>query len=835
MTAAADHRQMPIRRATGLLPGLLCLFLCLSAACDRTDTETATAPDAPDGLSRDEYGTPRIVADNVSDLFHGYGYAVGQDRLFQMEMLKRTVQGRVAEVLGEDFAALDLMIRTGFDPDDIQAQLNALPSADKEILEGYAAGLNAWIAAVNDDPQRLLPAEFIHYGFQPQSWSAYDVVMVFVGSMAHRYADFNEEIANLEFLHDLTRRHGPEQAWQMFDATMPLYATADPVTVPTDQSQRRRGPEHHRPPPYIAQMTVPGSPPRPVVSDNRGRYRNPAAYRHTDPMRRSVARAGTSSITDYNAASNLWMLSGDKLQGADSTLFNGPQFGWSLPSYVYGIELQGAGYAVRGNTLLAYPAHLFGHNQHIGWGSTAGMSDLVDIYFHRLNPDNPEQYHYKGRYVDFEKRRIRFAIKGQADKTAWVYRSHYGPVISRDVEKSIAYSKKRSWEGHEVENLVAWIRLGQARNFSDFRAQIKRISVNINFYYMDRAGNIGYIHAGKYPRRHPEHDPRLPVPGDGRYDWQGYLDFDDNPQTYNPPRGYLYNWNNRPERNWPGSDLWWANWSPGHRATILDQALSARRRFTPEQVWQLNRMASHRDINADFFIPELMKTSADATREGLDAIALLADWDKLWLDADADGYFDHPANLIMEHWLRLLLKTVYSDDIGPDFMFRFAATGYPTHAPKASISMQPGCKILVRHLLGAEPLAYDFFNGRQPLQVLLETFEQTIVSLRQEHGTDMQHWRIAAAPLEFLPYNFRGVPQALPDAAPQLPVVMNRGSENNQFTAVNGRINAIDVIPPAQSGFIAPGSGPDDYPLDQMELYLNYQAKPVGTAPAEAR
>lgn len=777
-------------------------------------------------LQRDQYGTPQISADDVFGLFYGYGYAVAQDRLFQMEMLKRTVYGRVSAILGADFVSLDRKIQNGFDPADIKRQMTQLSHEEKQILAGYAAGINAWLAEIERTPEKLLPAEFLHFDFQPSTWSAEDVAMVFVGSMAHRYADFNEELANLSFLQNLIAQHGLQDAWRLFDATMPIYDDDDPVTVPDSESSRQRGPEHHQSPPYIKELILPESLPRRSVLDKQGRYYSDHKN-YENYMRDEFARSGTPGVAGFSAASNLWALNGDKLRGADSVLFNGPQFGWSLPSYVYGVGLQGAGFTVNGNTLLAYPAHLFGHNADIGWGSTAGFGDLVDIYFHRLNPDNPDQYWYQGKYVDFEKRQLRIAVKGDSDVVEWSYRSRYGPVISRDLEKGVAFSKHRSWEGHEVENLMAWVQLGKAKNFAEFRAQIKRINLNINFYYMDSSGNIGYIHAGKYPRRHPQHDHRLPVPGDGRYDWQGYVDFADNPQVYNPQRGYLYNWNNRPERNWPSSDLWWVNWRRGHRATMLDKALAEQASFTPKQVWQLNRLAAHHDVNADSLLPALRKVAAKASPENRDAIALLADWDRLWLDSDADGYFDHAANLIMEHWLSSFLQRVFADDVGADFMFRFAATGYPMHKQVASISMQPGTKILVNQLQGPQQNSYDFFNGQTADELVLETFQQTIASLIDAQGTNMADWRIATKPLTFVPYNFRGVPQALPDAAPELPVIMNRGSENNQFTAVNGKISAVDVIPPAQSGFIAPGQNSSDYPLDQMQLYLNYDSKPT--------
>lgn len=811
---------------------LITLLVSLLSAC----TSSIPSPKRVVTIERDQYGTPHIYADDAYGLFYGYGYAVGQDRLFQMEMLKRTVLGRVSEVLGSKYIPLDIKTLSSYSQADINSQIARLNVEERRILEGYAAGLNAWLLEVNQAPEKLMPAEFSHFDFKPTPWSVYDVVMAFVGSMTHRYADFNEEIANLALLTSLSKQYGIEKAWHIFDASMPLYDDQSPTTVPDSESSRTRGPEHQQPPPYIQEVIgSQASLRREVFYADGSYYQAQDTLSHKNYQRAEFARSGTPGPAGFSSASNLWLLNGSKLKGASNTLVNGPQFGWSLPSYVYGINLNGGGFNVSGNTLLAYPAHLFGHNRAIGWGSTAGFGDLVDIYYLRLNPKNPEQYWYKGRYISMEKYPVSIPIKDAQTQTHWVYRSRYGPVINLDKTKGIAFSKHRSWEGSEVENLLAWIALGKAQNYHQFKQQIGRLSANINFYYMDKRGNIGYIHAGKYPKRHPQHDNRLPVPGDGRYDWLGFLSFDENPQVYNPSQHYLYNWNNRPERNWPSSDLWWANWSRGHRAKVLDTALSAGGVFTKKQAWELNQMASHRDLNADFLIPELIKAAAHTSnKEVRQAIQLLTEWDRFWLDKDLDGRFDHPANLIMHHWLKRLLEQVFKDDIGDDFWFRFAATGYPITDQIAAISMQPGTKILVRQLSDPAPV-WDFFNGEAPHKVLLDSFEHTLATLRKTEGSSMDNWRIATHPLKFVPYNFRGVPQALPDAAISLPLIMNRGSENNQFTTIDGEIRGVDVIPPAQSGFIARGQTGSDYPVDQLEMYQNFQFKPIGSHSGEGR
>ena len=158
---------------------LLILTLGLAACATGPAPTAETEVEADVRIVRDSYGVPHIYADSVFALFYGYGYAVAQDRLFQMEMLKRTTTGRVAEVLGAEYVELDRQIRTGFDPASIERQLAKLERADADIFEGYAAGMNAWLDEVAADPEQHLPAEYVSFDFAPSRWTAYDVVMSF--------------------------------------------------------------------------------------------------------------------------------------------------------------------------------------------------------------------------------------------------------------------------------------------------------------------------------------------------------------------------------------------------------------------------------------------------------------------------------------------------------------------------------------------------------------------------------------------------------------------------------------------------------------------------------
>jgi penicillin amidase len=348
-------------------------------------------------------------------------------------------------------------------------------------------------------------------------------------------------------------------------------------------------------------------------------------------------------------------------------------------------------------------------------------------------------------------------------------------------------------------------------------------------YTMDRAGNIGYVHAGRYPQRVPGHDPRLPVPGDGRYDWIGLRPYSDNPAVRNPEQGYIANWNNRPRADWISTDLWTYTWSRADRARILFDAIEARRGAGVADVKSVNKEISFADVSAPFLLPYLFDAFEDKVPGGVvaDAVALMQSWTRQWL-VDEHGNYG-PANALMEGWVRRLLEAVLKDDVGEDQFHLYAATNYPYKPLGPSIPNPPGVKVVQRNLdcLASECQPdHDFFNGKDPGELIRQTFEAAVVSLAEAQGGDSSAWVIKAYPMQWKPYNFRGVPQASESRVAELPGYHNRGSENNLFVATGEGIEARDVIPPGQSGFVG-ASGGSPHLQDQLPLYAKFGYKAV--------
>lgn len=789
----------------------------------------ATSADAPRSeltsgrirIVRDTFGVPHVYASTVSDLFTGYGYVVAQDRLLQLEMAKRATQGTVAEVLGAAYADYDVSIRKNFTPASIRRQVESLPAADRAVLEGYAAGLNAWIATCTG-PQRSthLPKEFTTFGFDPSRWTGYDVAMVFVGTMANRYSDANAELDNLALLSGLTAQHGEHAGRALFDQLKWLVDTRAATTITTSVASGR------------GRAAAAGATADSTSRATTVRPLSPAARAVVTAARTSPAPGLAAATVQAVGFSNAWVVGRTRAASAKSMLLNGPQFSWFAPAYTYSIGLHGAGFDLVGNTPFAYPVVLFGHNTSIGWGATAGNGDTVDLFQERLHPTDDHLYRHDGAWRRMERRVESVAVKGEAPRQVEVWRTVHGLVTRFDPAQRTAYAKARTWEGRELDSLFGWLHSTRATDHTAWRAQASRMAITINWYYNDRRGNIGYIHTGRYPDRAPGVDRRLPTPGDGSKDWRGLLPFATNPQVYNPASGYIVNWNNAPAPGYVDSDF--VTFGVLDRVKILhDQfARHADRhgKVDAATLWGFVRDSATTDVNADL-IPYAVRAAAGAPADSpaRRLAAVLRTWDRHERDADGDGRYDHPANAVMRAWLPILLERVVADDVPAAQRARFTGTRYyaggATPDP-ASINTSDGTRVVFNALLGKDagvPQRYDVFNGRRRDDVLRETLTEAAGKLVSAYGPDVANWRAPAPPQTFATSNFLGVPQALPVAKRTTQPYTNRGSENNLIVFDRaGHVAGWEVVAPGQSGFVAPDGSTTRHYDDQLAMFAEF-------------
>nr|WP_228277603.1 penicillin acylase family protein [Acinetobacter dispersus] len=785
--------------------GILGLSCALLIGCNSSSSVETFPISKQITIQRDSFGTPHVYANDTYGLFYGYGYAVATDRLFQMEMSKRTGQGTVAEVLGPDYLQYDIATHSRFDPENIRQQIARLSPEDRAIFEGYAAGFNKRIKEVLANPA-LMPKEFVDYGFKPSSWETEDIAMVWVGLILNRFFSASLEVSNLDLLTQLQKEKGQEQGLKLYQQLRWLDDPKAPTIIQSEQAAQLSARQH-----AISKKILPIS--------------NQAAEKYLAQARIAM---GKSVVDGVPTASNAWVVKGDKTIEGQTVLYNGPQQGWYTPAITYAIGLHGAGYDLTGITPVGLPAILFGTNGKIAWGSTVGSLDTNDVYQLTLNPSNSKEYLYKGAYIPFEHKQVKIKVKNQADHILDIYKSKQGFVSTWDEKNHTAYAQKRSWEGVEIETLLGWANAAKATNWDEFLAQAKRVAASITWFYADTKNNIGVAALGRLPIRPENQHIQLPALGDGSMEWQGFYDFSHNPKQYNPEKGYISSWNNKAYAGLRSDS---SNFSYVDRVNELIEPLESKPKLSQQEIWDINKIGAWSDLNARYFIPYMIKAaqSDKASAQAKKVAPLLAEWDlKLRPDREGKNY-QGAAPAIMRAWLNQMIILVLKPNLSENIYQRYTDTLYPVNNDPRSAQPASASKLIWNALQGKQasiPQQVDFLKGQTADEVVLKALENALTELsKQYQSTNPNDWKISVATMGFSSKNSVGIPWADASHEQQLSTYGNTGSATFRVVLNPNQISMCSILAPGQSGFINQNGKTDAHFADQLPLFESYKCK----------
>ena len=761
-------------------------------------------------IKRDGYGVPSIYAEDTYSLFYGYGYALAEDRLFQMESTKRSSQGRAAEVFGAEYLQKDRDVLTNYDPQALRPQLAAVTGEHRLALDGMLAGINARIRDVLADPQHLLSKQFNDFGFKPEPWTDLDIAMSWVGQLLFRFSDYTSQISNSTLLADLTAQHGAADAQRIFSTLRWRDDPTAPLTVQVEDQQSGRG-------------GVPGRPFRPAQTTGL-RPISPAAG--MEEARQSISLWGGTGPDKAPHSSNTWLVNRDKLSDADAVLVSGPQVGDQVPSMIWAASLHGAGLDVTGLTYPGLPYFHFGTNGTIAWGRTALAGSILDIFQEQLDPADPHRYRFKGKWLPMTKRTVTIAVRGGRSETLGLYSTVHGPVIAFDEKNGAAYAKRRAWAGREVETIFAYFDEMKAKSFPEWSAAIARKANNQNQYYADREGNIAYIQAGRYPIRAKDFEIQLPTPGTGEREWTGFQPAADNARVFNPRQGYIANWNNRPSRDVLNTDM--LLWSRLNHVDAITRQLDAKPRMTVSEVWDVNRDASYAAEQQPYFVPLIRAAVAgEPAGSRVRAVAdAITGWDGQERDPTQSGRYASPGVAAYYKWMEIALLRFFERDLPAKYLDGCGSEDASLNCPW----FQPlGGQVLYFALAkdrgSTMTPPYDFLHGGSVDAFIRSTLAEADTALTAKYGPDPAGWLLETRPKTWKTTSPMDVPWSSPDEKIAIRPTQKRGTMNAMYVFRGGKVAMCDTVPPGQSGFVAPDGTPDPHYRDQLQIYTGFACK----------
>jgi penicillin G amidase len=521
---------------------------------------TTETPMAGVSITRDSYGVPAVTGETEYDAWWGVGYAVAQDRLFELELFRRATSGRLAEILGSSYLDDDLIARRDYYTDaEVDAMMAEVPQRLRDRAQAYADGINAWIDHVTASPSDM-PGEFVALGDLPiADWTVRDSARVGVFLARTVPSSDGVELDNALALQDIGGRN--------FKKLLPLRNAGRRVTVPRSEGVYRSQPGRTRRDERIGWR-------RSKRWINRLDLSSVVNTAESVPTAaREAASAGGPGeglrrILPSPGGSFMWAIA--EPSRSRSFLYNGPQLGFAIPELFVEFEIHSPSLDLRGVSAPGVPLMGIGHNGHVAWGFTSGLSDEDDLFVEKVT--GPETYRFQGEERQMECRDEQFTWKPPptdlpdtltgliggdtgapaGSTTERICRTIHGPV--QYTGDGVALARRYAIWNRELETIVGIDALNEARTVGEVDEAMREVTWNENVIAADDRGNIGYWHPGLHPLRPKRWDERLPFPGTGRAEWRGLLPRSRTPQVINPSQGWLANWNNMPSWGWTNGD-----------------------------------------------------------------------------------------------------------------------------------------------------------------------------------------------------------------------------------------------------------------------------------------
>jgi penicillin amidase len=575
---------------------------------------------------RDQFAVPHVYAQNEEDLYRAVGYVMAQDRLWQMDFLRRITTGQLSEIFGKETVDYDHLMRALRMSDKSRLMLSQCGPALIKAVEAFSDGVNQFIEQNRDN----LPLEFSLLGYEPEEWLPVHSLNL-VGHMAWGLTQpWSSEI----LVHLLGEKLGPKS--KKFMEMLPDISRHS-ITVCPDFS----------------------SSPKPGKTSKVGLHDTLLAQDHIPSI---------PGLAVFDASNN-WAVSGEKSVTGKPLFANDMHLQLFVPGIWYQMHqvIEGNGedkLNVTGVVLPGQPLIVSGHNNYIAWGMTNVMVDDMDFYNESINPQNPNQYRFNGQWKDMEVRGEVIKIKGGASVEKVIRFTHRGPVISEfKGVKDRAISMR--WIGNDFSNEFRSVYLlNRARNWEEFREAVRTfIAVSQNIAYADTAGNIGMQVCAGVPIR--KGDGITVAPGDtGEYDWKGIVPFDELPYSFNPANGYVSSANNKSVNDdYPYYISRW--FAVPDRIERIREMLEQKEKLSMDDFKQMHADVKSKHVRRCLGdIAAVLKQSGDLSGDEKEALDILSGWDGVMAK-------ENPGAIIFENLFLVMVKNLVRDELGDDLYRKY--------------------------------------------------------------------------------------------------------------------------------------------------------------------
>lgn len=646
---------MKNRRVSCWLTGLVLLTFLI--------TGIANADFGTVSVDRDDKGVWFINGPDdapLKEIFTAMGHSVATDRLWQMELYRRTATGRMAELFGSmndgGFIETDVFMRTlAYTEAELAEQFGKMDQESQDMILGYVAGINQRIGEIQAEPG-LLPFEFAALGMIPELWTV-NQILAWTAVMQRNFdpeALDTGQIDNARLLARLSEVFGPATGFTMFND---LRWTNDPA-APT-VIDHKPGRKYDTP-----------WPKQPVINEslkNITGTMNKRKKKIKDCLEKVNARVKMGSYA--------WVVSGKLTRSGNPILYSGPQMGFSVPSIVTEGSINAGGLKISGMTVPGLPGIVIGRTPHHAWSMQVGHAHSTDYYF-----ESPDQ-------VALDRMET-IIVKGGDDLLIPIFRSGHGPVVNPLPYNPATYNPETegpitSWKysnlNHELNSLDGFLQLARAQSMDQFEEGIRKLGVSQHFCYADRDGNIAYWMSGQDPVR-PQGEWRLPqgtIP-DLYQEWADEV----KPLSTdrNTRRGWYGGWNNKTSADYPsGFNGYYTVYGPFHRTHVLYDYFDKKRKrgrklnFNKVRDLALNIATTDSFYGGGnpwkFIKKDFRRAVRKAGKAGprFNALKLLNRWDGHFVDGGTsewvNGTQKAQAWVLMDRWIDEVIRLTFFDEL----------------------------------------------------------------------------------------------------------------------------------------------------------------------------